>query len=90
MSIQHRTIVFVRLKKSSLQNVVVVNKRIQQNNISSLTLKLFFQKIFQALSLNPTSVQIITLTLLMSLLINPRFRFLVLLPVVTNTGEGIY
>ena len=26
----------------------------------------------------------------MSLLINPRFRFLVLLPVVTNTGEGIY
>ena len=61
-----------------------------RNNISSLTLKLFVQKIFQALSLNPTSIQIIALTLLMSLLINPRFHFLVLLPVVTNTGKDLY
>ena len=60
MSKQHRTIVFVRLKKIIvIKHVVVVNKGIHQNNISSLTLKLLFQKIFQALSLNPTSVQII-------------------------------
>ena len=26
----------------------------------------------------------------MSLQINPRFRFIVLVPVVKNTGEGIY
>ena len=44
MSKQHRTIVFVRLRKIIVvKHVVIVNKRIQQN-IYLLTLKLFFSK----------------------------------------------